>query len=297
MTVERAPLNDMSRNQECWCGSGHKYKKCHQEIDDLISRYAAKGYATPPRSLLKTPSQIQGIRESSKLNIGILDFISGHMKAGVSTQELDQLVSQKTKELGGIPAPLNYKGYPKSVCISINNVVCHGIPSGRDILQDGDIVNVDVSTLYNGFFSDSSRMFLIGRVSADKQKLVTVAKECVELGIQQVRPWSFLGNIGHAVKTHARKNGYSVVKDIGGHGIGLQFHEDPWVSYVTRAKTGMVLAPGLVFTIEPMINMGTAKVVVDKQDNWTVSTADGKPSAQWESMVLVTPDGCEVLTY
>jgi methionyl aminopeptidase len=176
-------------------------------------------------------------------------------------------------------------------------VVCHGIPSEDTVLQSGDIANIDVSTIYNGFFSDASRMYAIGNVPGDKQKLIRVAKECVELGIQSVQPWGFLGDIGQAVNDHARRNGYSVVRDIGGHGIGLQFHEEPFVSYVAKAKTGMLLVPGLVFTVEPMVNMGTAEVFVDEKDNWTVYTADGKPSAQWESMVLVTEDGCEILTY
>jgi methionyl aminopeptidase len=246
---------------------------------------------------LKTQAQLEGIRESSKINIAILDYITDFVKEGISTGELDDLVTAHTKYLGGIPAPLNYKGYPKSVCISRNDVVCHGIPSPREILQDGDIVNIDASTIYKGYFSDSSRMFTIGTISDEKHKLVQVAKECVDLGIRQVKPWGFLGDIGQAVNDHAQKNGFSVVREIGGHGIGLEFHEDPWVSYVSKAGTEMLLVPGMVFTIEPMINAGTADVTVDENDDWTVRTADGKPSAQWESMVLVTRDGCEVLTH
>ena len=290
-------ISKIGRNDECWCGSGQKYKKCHAYIDDRMVSYAAKGYVVPSHTLLKTKPQIEGIRESSKINIEILDFISCYIVEGISTEEIDQLVFNKTKELGGIPAPLDYNGYPKSVCASINHVVCHGIPSNHETLHNGDIVNIDVSTIYNGFFSDSSRMFYIGDISIEKQKLVEVAKECMEVGIQQVRPWGVLGDIGQAVNDHAKKNGYSVVRDIGGHGIGLQFHEDPWVSYVAKAGTGMLLVPGLIFTIEPMINMGTAKIFMDKRDKWTVYTSDGKPSAQWESMVLVTNDGYEVLTY
>ena len=285
------------RNDKCWCGSGEKYKKCHADIDDVIASYSAKGYTTPTRNLLKTKSQIEGIRESSKINIDILDFITGHITEGISTEEIDHLIFCKTKELGGIPAPLHYNGYPKSVCTSVNDVVCHGIPSRHEILHNGDIVNIDVSTIYNGFFSDSSRMFYVGEVSEKKQRLVKAAKECMEVGIQQVRPWGFLGDIGQAVNDRAKMNGYSVVREIGGHGIGLQFHEDPWVSYVAKAGTGMLLVPGLIITIEPMINMGSARIFTDKKNNWTVRTSDGRPSAQWESMVLVTTDGCEVLTY
>jgi methionyl aminopeptidase len=285
------------RNDLCWCGSDQKYKKCHLPIEERIKNYRLMGYEVPHRKLLKTKQQIEGIRESSKRNIALLDFIGNYVVEGVTTEELDRLIFEKTKELGGTPATLNYNGYPKSVCISINDVACHGIPSDRVFLRNGDIANIDVSTIYNGFFSDSSRMFCVGAVSAEKQKLVDVAKECMELGIEQVKPWRFLGDIGQAAHDHARKNGYSVVREIGGHGIGLQFHEDPWVSYVSKKGTEMLLVPGLVFTVEPMINMGKSKIVTDKYDNWTVRTADGKPSAQWEKTVLVTETGYEVLAY
>lgn len=291
-------MSDKSgRNDSCWCGSGHKYKKCHALIEEKMAIYRSKGCEVPPLGLLKTRQQIQGIRDSSKLNIALLDFIGDYVVAGVTTGELNRLIYKKTGELGGIPATLNYNGYPKSICISINDVICHGIPSDRVILRSGDIVNIDVSTIYNGFFSDSSRMFCVGDVSAEKQRLVDVAKECMELGIEQIKPWGFLGDVGQAVHDHARKNGYSVVREIGGHGIGLQFHEDPWVSYVSKQGTGMLLVPGLVFTVEPMINMGKAGTAMDESDGWTVYTADGKPSAQWEKTVLVTETGYEILTY
>ncbi len=285
------------RNDLCWCGSGRKYKKCHNPIEEQIENYRLNGFKVPNRKLLKTKQQIEGIRESSKINIALLDFIANYVVDGITTEELDRLIFEKTKELGGVPATLNFDGYPKSVCISINDVVCHGIPSDRVFLRNGDIVNIDASTMYNGFFSDSSRMFCVGDVSAEKQKLVDVAKECVEAGIEQIKPWGFLGDVGQAVNDHARKNGYSVVREIGGHGIGLQLHEEPWVGYVTKQGTGMLLVPGLVFTVEPMINMGKSNVVTDKYDNWTVRTADGRPSAQWEKTVLVTETGHEVLTY
>ena len=290
-------MEKLGRNDACWCGSGQKYKRCHADIDDRLDSYIAKGYPAPNRNLLKTQPQIAKIKESSKINIEVLDFVGSHIAAGITTAEIDRLVFNKTKELGGRPATLNYKGYPKSVCTSINEQVCHGIPSEKTVLKDGDIINVDVSTEYNGYFSDSSRMYCIGKVSNEKKRLVEVAKECMELGIRQVRPWGFLGDIGQAIHDHAKQNGYSVVREIGGHGIGLKFHEDPWVSYVSKAGTGMLLVPGLIFTVEPMINMGAAKIFIDKDDDWTVYTADGQPSAQWESMVLVTNDGCEVLAY
>ena len=287
----------LGRNDPCWCGSGKKYKKCHEEFDDKIAYIKSQGHEVPDHSLIKTPEQIEGIRESCKINIAVLDYVAEHIHEGMTTQEIDDLVAQKTAELGGIPAPLNYEGYPKSVCTSINEIVCHGIPSDKVILKDGDIVNVDVSTIYKGYFSDSSRMFCIGSVSPEKQRLVDVVKECVELGLEQVRPWSFLGDMGQAVHEHAVKNGYSVVREIGGHGVGLEFHEDPWVSYVSKAGEEMLLVPGMIFTIEPMVNMGTDRVYVDKEDGWTIYTADKKPSAQWEIMVLVTEDGHEVLCY
>lgn len=285
------------RNDPCWCGSQSKYKHCHQSADNTMVRYVAKGHIVPEFRLLKTKPQIDGIRSSGKINIEILDFISDYMQAGISTAELNQLIDDKTRTLGGIPAPLDYNGYPKSVCISINDEVCHGIPSRQKILTEGDIVNVDVSTIYNGFFSDSSRMFGIGDVSKKNKKLIRVAKECVELGLQQVRPWGFLGDIGQAVNDHARRNGYSVVREIGGHGVGLAFHEDPWVAYTAKAGTGMLLVPGMVFTIEPMVNRGIAEIYTDQENGWTIYTTDGKPSAQWEYMVLVTVSGAEVLAY
>lgn len=216
---------------------------------------------------------------------------------GVSTQQIDDVVHKVTVKMGGIPAPLNYEGYPKSVCTSINEVVCHGIPSKDVILKEGDIVNVDVSTLYKGYFSDSSRMFCIGEVSEEKKKLVDVTKECMLKGLEMVKPWNFLGDMAQVINDHAKANGYSVVVEIGGHGIGLEFHEEPFVSYVTKAGTEMLMVPGMVFTIEPMVNMGTSEVYVDDEDGWTVYTEDGKPSAQWEITVAVTEDGHEVLTW
>ena len=290
-------MGKLGRNEPCWCGSGKKYKKCHEEFDEKISFAKSQGHEVPDKSIIKTPQQIEAIKESCKINIAVLDYVAENIHAGMTTQEIDDLVASKTAELGGIPAPLNYEGYPKSVCTSINEVVCHGIPSDKVILKDGDVVNVDCSTIYNGYFSDSSRMFCIGDVSPEKKKLVDVVKECVEIGLEKVQPWTFLGDMGQAVHEHAVKNGYTVVREIGGHGVGLEFHEDPWVSYVSKAGEEMLLVPGMIFTIEPMVNMGGDKIVVDKEDGWTVTTADKQPSAQWEIMVLVTENGHEVLCY
>ena len=287
----------MERNELCWCGSGKKYKKCHRLIEDKIQYYQDKGNIVPDRSMLKTIPQIEAIKKSAELNTAVLDYVAQHIQEGVTTEEIDRWVYEQTVNAGAIPAPLNYEGFPKSVCTSINEQVCHGIPSPDDVLKDGDIINVDVSTIYNGYFSDSSRMFCIGNVSEEKKKLVEVTRECVQLGLEQVKPWGFLGDMAQAVYDHARANGYSIVREIGGHGCGLEFHEDPWVGYIGKRGTEMVMAPGMVFTIEPMVNMGRPDIFVDDENGWTVYTDDGMPSAQWEIQVLVTETGHEVLSY
>ena len=287
----------LGRNDVCWCGSGKKYKACHLQFDDKIAGYQRKGHIVPEHNIIKTPEQIQGIKDSSVINIAVLDYLEEVVKDGMTTEEINHIVYQMTVERGGIPAPLDYQGYPKSVCTSIDEVVCHGIPSKDVVLKSGDIVNIDVSTEYKGFFSDSSRMFLIGEVSEEKKKLVRVTKECVELGLQQVKPWGFLGDVAAAINEHAMENGYSVVVEIGGHGIGLEFHEEPFVNYVAPKGTEMLMVPGMVFTIEPMVNMGSSDVEVDENDGWTVYTKDRLPSAQWEITVAVTETGYEVLTY
>lgn len=287
----------IGRNDLCWCGSTNKYKNCHFLIDEKINFHKSKGHIVPSRDIIKKQDEIEGIRKSAKINIAVLDYISEHISPGITTEEINKMVNEKTKELGGIPAPLNYMEFTKSVCTSINDQVCHGIPSDAVVLKSGDIINIDASTIYKGFYSDSSRMFCIGDVSSEKRKLVEVAKECVELGLQQVRPWGFLGDVGYAINECATKNNYSVVREIGGHGIGLEFHEEPWVGYVTQKGTKMLMVPGMIFTIEPMINLGSHKVYTSKKDGWTVYTEDGLPSAQWEYMVLVTDTGYEVLAY
>ena len=295
--IDRVKNMTLGRNDACWCGSGRKYKACHLQFDDKISGYERKGHIVPEHDIIKTPEQIQGIKESSIINIAVLDYLEEVVKEGMTTEEINHIVYQMTVERGGIPAPLDYEGYPKSVCTSINEVVCHGIPSKDVVLKSGDIVNIDVSTEYKGYFSDSSRMFLIGDVSEEKKKLVRVTKECVELGLQEVKPWGFLGDVAAAINEHAMANGYSVVVEIGGHGIGLEFHEEPFVSYVAPRGTEMLMVPGMVFTIEPMVNMGSHEVEIDESDGWTVYTKDRLPSAQWEITVAVTETGYEVLTY
>lgn len=265
-------------------------------LDVKLWALAEKGQIVPDRSLLKTPEQIAEIRKSADLNTAVLDHVAAHIKAGMSTAQIDKLVYDFTTEHGGIPAPLGYEGFPKSVCTSINNVVCHGIPSENEILVEGDIINVDVSTILNGYYSDASRMFKIGNVSERAERIVRVTQECVELGLKAAKPWGHLGDIAYAINTHAKKNGYSVVEEIGGHGIGLEFHEEPFVSYVTPKGSEMVLVPGMMFTIEPMINEGTPEFYVDEDNGWTVYTDDDGLSAQVEYMVLVKEKSVEVLT-
>ena len=290
-------MRKIGRNDSCWCGSGKKYKSCHNLFDARLENYSLKGVIVPSRELIKNEQQIQAIKESAKINIAVLDYISQNIRAGISTEQIDKWVYEQTILRGATPATLNYEGFPKSVCTSINDEVCHGIPSPDIILEDGDIINVDVSTNYKGYFSDSSRMFCIGSVSSDKKRLVEISRQCLEKGLEQVKPWGFLGDVGQAIHDFARKNGYSVVHEIGGHGIGLEFHEEPFVSYVSKNGTEMLMVPGMIFTIEPMINMGRGAIYMDEENDWVVYTADGMPSAQWEIQVLVTNDGYEVLAY
>lgn len=267
------------------------------DFDKRILAYQNKGALVPTRNLVKTAEQIEGIRRSGEVNTGVLDAVATMIKPGISTAEIDRVVYDYTTGHGAIPAPLNYEGFPKSVCTSINEVVCHGIPSEDEILEEGDIINVDVSTILNGYYSDASRMFVIGKTTPEKQRLVDVAKECLEIGAKAARPWTFVNEIGKAIEPHARKNGFSVVRDLCGHGVGLEFHEEPEVIHYHTRQRGMLLVPGMVFTIEPMINMGTYEVFIDSEDGWTVVTEDEKPSAQWEHTFLMTEDGPEILTY
>ncbi len=285
----------LERNDPCWCGSGRKYKVCHFNTDDRINKYKQQGCIVPPQNIIKSTAQIQGIRESGKVNNEVLDYISEQIQIGMSTEEINDLVNYKMKELGGIPATLGFEGYPKSVCTSINNEVCHGIPSNKVILKDGDIINVDVTTIFGGYFADASRMFCLGNVSEERKRLVAVARKAIDVGLEQARAWNFLGDIGQAINDFVRSNGCSVVREIGGHGIGNEFHEEPYVSYVSKKGTEMLLVPGMVFTIEPMVNLGKPDVVLNKKNGWTVSTKDGKDSAQWEVTVLITDNGYEIL--
>lgn len=267
------------------------------ELDRKVLYYQEKGYLVPKRNLIKTPEQIEGIRKSGIINTGVLDLVAKEIRVGMSTLEIDKLVYEYTCDHGAIPACLGYEGFPKSCCTSINEVVCHGIPSEYEILEEGDIINVDCTTILKGYYADASRMFIMGETTPEKKRLVDVAKECLEIGIQAARPFGFVGDIGNAIEKHAKKNGYSVVKDLCGHGVGLEFHEEPDVEHFGKKGTGMLLVPGMTFTIEPMINMGTHEVFIDEEDDWTVVTEDELPSAQWEHTFLMTEEGLEILTH
>lgn len=286
----------LNRNDLCWCDSGLKYKSCHLEFDKKIEALKQHGYIVPERKFIKTREQIEGIKRSAKINNGLLDFIGENIKEGMTTEELDKLAYEYTTSKGGIPAPLNYEGFPKSICVSINDVVCHGIPSSDVVLKNGDILNVDVTTILDGYYSDASRMFIIGECSQEAKRLVDVTKECLIRAIDSVKPWGLMGDIGAAIQEHAESNGYSVVRDFCGHGVGLKMHEEPCVLHFGKKGTGLVIAPGMVFTIEPMINAGSYDITVDKKDGWTVRTADGALSAQWEHTILVTETGVEIIS-
>lgn len=267
------------------------------EMDKKILAAQRAGHKVPSRALLKTPEQIEGIKKSGAVNTAILDMVAREIKEGMNTAALDKLIYDFTVAHGAIPAPLNYEGFPCSSCISIDDVICHGIPSEKTILKAGDIVNVDVSTILDGYYSDASRMFIIGETTEEKQRLVDVTKECLNVGINAAKPYAYVGDIGFAVQRHAQLNGYSVVRELCGHGVGLAFHEEPEVAHYGKPKTGMLLVPGMVFTIEPMINMGRKEVHFSREDGWTVTTRDGLPSAQWEHTLLMTEEGPEIITY
>lgn len=246
--------------------------------------------------IIKNKEQIEGIRKSSQLAGQSLIYIEQFIEEGVSTEFLNQKIHDFIIENNATPATLGYNGYPKSCCISLNNVICHGIPSEETILKNGDILNIDVTTILDGYYGDTSRMYVVGEVDKKTQKLIDDTKHCLNLGIQQVRPGNHFGNIGFVIGRYAKAKGYSVVYEFCGHGIGLEFHEDPQVDHLSRKNTGDVMQAGMIFTIEPMINQGKPKANIDKKDGWTATTVDGKLSAQFEHTILVTEDGYEVLT-
>lgn len=268
-----------------------------EHILEKMEECRKKGMEVPSLELLKRPSHIEGIRKAGIVNTGVLDEVAKNIYEGMSTQEIDDIVKQYTDAHNGICAPYQYEGYPKNVCTSINDEVCHGIPSKHRKLHKGDIVNVDCTTIVDGYYADASRMFCIGQVSPARKKLVEETKKCLEIGIAAAQPWATVGDIGHAIAQYAHSKGYSIVTELGGHGVGIEFHEDPFVAHIAKAHTGMVLVPGLVITIEPMINAGGSRVVIDPYNEWTVSTMDGSDSAQWEHTIVITETGNEILTY
>lgn len=286
----------LSRNDKCWCGSGLKYKQCHEKSDErILMPLKRMGYPIPPRRLLLNAEQIQGIKESAKITVAILDKLEEMVKPGITTQEIDDFVHKYTTDNGGIPAPLNYQGFPKSCCTSINDVIAHGIPNAKTKLKEGDIVNIDITTILNGYYSDASRMYYVGEVSEEAKQLVEVTKECMYAGIDAVKPYRPVSDIGNVINDIADKYNYGVVRDLCGHGVGINFHDEPLVEHYRQKRPTMIMVPGMVFTIEPMINRGTWRGRT-LADNWTFITQDGRLSAQWEHTVLVTEDGCEILT-
>lgn len=290
----------MLRNELCWCGSGRKYKKCHLAYDEKLDSMKFdffKGQVRPPKKLIKNEMDIEKIRLAGLVNNAALDLAGSMVKAGQNTEAIDKAVHDFIISKGAVPSCLHYEGYPKSTCISLNDVVCHGIPSRRTVLKEGDILNVDITTELNGYFADASRMFMVGKVKPEADRLVRVARECMELGVAAIKPWGYVGDIGAAVNAHAKKNGYSIVTELGGHGVGKDIHEDPFIPHVGEKGTGMLLVPGMVVTVEPMVNAGKYKVSVDKKDGWTVRTKDRSLSAQWEKTILVTDIGNQALSW
>ncbi len=255
--------------------------------------------------IIKTPEQIAWIRKAGNLTARTLDMIGTYIKPGISTLELDQIMNTYILQGGGVSACIDYQGgnvwgkgknaYPRYTCISLNDVICHGIPRADEILKEWDILNIDITTIVDGYFGDASRMYTVGQIDPRAQALIDVTKRAWLIGIDQVRPGNFFGNIGYEIAKYAEWLGYSVVRDYTGHGVGVRFHEEPYVYHKADRNSGPKMLPGMVFTIEPMINIGKYAGKIDR-DNWTVRTKDGSLSAQWEHTILVTETGHEILT-
>ncbi len=287
----------LNRNDPCWCGSEKKYKKCHLQFDEKLNALKLAGKKIPTHKMIKNEVQIEGIRKAAIVNSGLLDYIEEHIHAGMSTEEIDIMAKEYTAKYQATCADYQYMGFPKHICVSINDVVCHGIPSEDVILKDGDIVNVDATTMLDGYYADASRMFMIGNVSEEAKKLVLDTKKALELGIASIVPYqSCIGDIGKAIETFAKANNYSVVQEFCGHGVGLAIHENPYVFHFEPNEKTVTIVPGMVFTIEPMLNLGKRDVFVDSDDEWTVYTEDGSLSAQWEHTLLVTETGVEIIS-
>jgi len=282
------------RNDPCPCGSGLKFKKCCFGKKIKPTQNIKELYLKKYNIRLKSKKDIEGIKTAGLLAVKTLDLAEANIKPGITTDDINRLLHDFTIKNGAVPAPLNYRGFPKSVCVSVNEVICHGIP-GKRVLEDGDIVNVDVTSILNGYYADTSKTFFVGIPDKNAQKIVSVTKECLRLGINAIKPGNTIGDIGWAIQKYAEKNKCSVVREFVGHGVGLDFHESPQIPHYGKKGEGIALVPGMVITIEPMINLGRKELRV-LQDNWTAVTADGSLSAQFEQTLLVTKDGFESLT-
>lgn len=286
-------LGQIQRNDACWCGSGHKYKKCHL-VADRKRLNGKNDNETRLDRIERSSEYIEGMRASCRLAADTLKMAGENIRAGITTDRINTLVHEYTLDHGATPATLNYKGYPKSTCTSLNNVICHGIPDDT-ILKEGDIINVDITCNLDGYFGDTSKTFLVGECSPDAKKIAAVAEECLKRGIRAVSPYGRMGDIGAEIQAYAHSMGCSVVEKFVGHGIGRQFHENPQVPHFGKQGTGVKLIPGMFFTIEPMINLGDKDLYI-LEDNWTAVTIDGKLSAQFEHTIFLTDSGVEVLT-
>jgi methionyl aminopeptidase len=284
----------LGRNDPCPCGSGQKYKKCCLGKEVPEAKDPGAMYAQRYKIQLKKSADIIGIRKAGRLVLDTLDLVESKIRPGIKTDDINVIVHEFTIKNGAQPAPLNYRGFPKSVCVSINEVVCHGIPGDR-ILEDGDIVNVDVTSILNGYYADANKTFFAGTPAPEARKIVGVARVCLKRGISEVKPGNTIGDIGWAIQSYAEGQGCSVVRDFVGHGVGLEFHEPPQVPHFGQKGQGVRLIPGMVFTIEPMINLGNHELKI-LEDNWTAVTKDGSLSAQFEQTILVTDGGFESLT-
>ncbi|MFH2065984.1 MAG: type I methionyl aminopeptidase [Pseudomonadota bacterium] len=284
----------IGRNDLCPCGSGKKFKKCCAKMDDEESEAVQKLYSERFGIRLKNEKDIEFLRKAGKLVSDTLSMIESEIRPGITTDQINTLVHEYTIRHHAIPAPLNYKGFPKSVCTSVNDVICHGIPGDR-ILMDGDIINVDVTSILNGYFADANRTFFVGTPGPDAVKIVNVAGNSLKASLEMAKPGNRIGDLGWAIQRYAEAQGCSVVREFVGHGIGFEFHEAPQVPHFGRKGTGIELVPGMVFTIEPMINLGSYKLKI-LEDKWTAITADGSLTAQFEQTILITDTGYESLT-
>ncbi|MBW1939816.1 MAG: type I methionyl aminopeptidase [Deltaproteobacteria bacterium] len=282
------------RNDPCPCGSGRKYKNCCLNKKEPEPENIKDMYLKKYKIKLKEQADIEAIRKAGRLVMETFDQVRANIKPGITTDEINTLVHDFTVKNQATPAPLNYNGFPKSVCVSVNEVICHGIP-GERVLEDGDIVNVDITSILNGYYADANQTYFVGTPSEDAQKIVNVARECLRLGMEQLKPGNTLGDIGWAIQHYAESQHCSVVREFVGHGVGFEFHEPPQVLHYGKKRQGVVLAPGMVFTIEPMINLGKKELNV-LDDGWTAVTRDGSLSAQFEQTLVVTEDGFESLT-